>query len=108
MPLPAVLTPDEIADALKRLRGWQTRENELFKRLQFENFDGAMKFMQACVPGIEQLNHHPVWSNKFNTVELHLTTFDVGNRVTTSDVKLAEILENVLSDYGEDFGFVPE
>jgi len=41
------------------------------------------------------MNHHPNWSNVYNTVTIELTTHDAGNVVTDNDRKLAEIIDSV-------------
>jgi len=61
--------------------------------------------MQACVEGIEQRNHHPVWCNKYDSIDIHLDTFDAGHRVTNKDVDLAEFLDSVLNESGQLFGY---
>jgi len=38
----------------------------------------------------EKMDHHPNWSNVYNTVEISLTSHDAGNTVTERDRKLAK------------------
>lgn len=44
----------------------------------------------------ESQNHHPIWKNEYNKVEIWLTTHDAGNRVTNKDQKLAESINRLL------------
>jgi 4a-hydroxytetrahydrobiopterin dehydratase len=44
---------------------------------------------------IEQLNHHPKWTNIYNTVTVELSTHDEGNIVTEKDRKLAQLLDSI-------------
>ena len=44
---------------------------------------------------ISKINHHPEWKNIYNRIEVVLTTHDAGNRVTSLDRKLAEIMDAV-------------
>jgi 4a-hydroxytetrahydrobiopterin dehydratase len=104
--MPTPLTSDAIADALLRLPGWSGGEKGIERRIEFEDFPGALQFMQACVEGIQQRNHHPVWTNKFNVVEIHLDTFDEGRVVTEKDIDLAQFFEAVLAEYGSEFRVV--
>ncbi len=67
-----------------------------------------MQFMQVCIEGIERLNHHPVWTNKFNRVDIHLDTFDIGHWVTALDVELARYFDSVLQEKGQQLGYVLE
>jgi 4a-hydroxytetrahydrobiopterin dehydratase len=43
----------------------------------------------------EELNHHPEWTNVYNTVAIRLNTHDAGNKVTGKDVELATRLERI-------------
>lgn len=100
------LNDEAIRTALRDLPRWSGGPKGLERKLEFEDFRGAMNFMQACIEPIERLNHHPVWKNKYNTVDIHLDTFDVGNVVTDLDVKLARTFDKVLTERGREFGLV--
>lgn len=43
----------------------------------------------------EAHNHHPNWSNVYNTVNIELTTHDAGNVVTDKDRKLAAAIDAI-------------
>ena len=100
------LTAEEINTALHSLSGWSGNEKGLERRLEFEDFRGAMNFMQACVEDIERLNHHPVWTNKYNGIDIHLDTFDIGNFVTELDINLARAIDRILAERGREFGLL--
>jgi 4a-hydroxytetrahydrobiopterin dehydratase len=42
----------------------------------------------------EKINHHPDWSNVYNTVTIKLSTHDAGG-ITDYDVKLANIIDKI-------------
>ena len=44
----------------------------------------------------EKMDHHPNWSNAYNTVTIELTTHDAGNTITDKDRKLAAAIDQVL------------
>lgn len=44
----------------------------------------------------EKLDHHPNWSNVYNTVVIELTTHDAGNVVTEKDRNLAKEIDRIL------------
>jgi len=41
----------------------------------------------------EKMDHHPNWSNVYDTVEISLTSHDAGNTVTDRDRKLAKKID---------------
>ena len=103
---PRPLEAAEIETALAKLKEWSGDQQGLKRKLIFRDFRGAMKFMQACIEGIEQRNHHPAWCNIYNSVDIQLNTHDAGNRVTKKDVDLAEFIDSILSDARNEFGYV--
>lgn len=44
----------------------------------------------------ESHNHHPKWTNEWNTVEIWLSTHDQGNIVTEKDKKLALEIDKIV------------
>ena len=101
---PRCLEAAEIETALSKLTGWSGDQQGLQRELVFQDFPAAMKFMQACIEGIEARNHHPTWCNTYNSVSVRLNTHDAGNRVTGKDIDLAEFINSVLSDDRQEFG----
>lgn len=69
---------------------WKEENNQLQATFKFKNFMEAFSFMTEVAFHAEKQNHHPNWSNVYNTVEIQLTTHDAGNTVTEKDHKLAE------------------
>jgi len=43
----------------------------------------------------EKNNHHPLWTNVWNTVEIWLSTHDAGDVITEKDTKLAQAIDKV-------------
>ncbi|MFL6464489.1 MAG: 4a-hydroxytetrahydrobiopterin dehydratase [Bryobacteraceae bacterium] len=103
---PRSLEATEIETALSKLKGWSGDQHGLKRKLIFGDFRGAMKFMQACIEGIEERDHHPAWCNTYNSVDIQLNTHDAGNRVTGKDLDLAEFIDSILSDGQQDFGYL--
>lgn len=75
---------------------WKEKNNQLQKTFTFKDFSEAFAFMTRVAFLSEQHQHHPNWSNVWNTVEIHLTTHDEGNTVTEKDRKLAEAIDKLL------------
>jgi 4a-hydroxytetrahydrobiopterin dehydratase len=69
---------------------WQEKDNKLYRKFEFKNFVEAFAFMTQVALIAEKMNHHPLWTNVWNTVEIWLSTHDAGDIVTDKDHKLAE------------------
>lgn len=44
----------------------------------------------------EKMNHHPRWTNTWNTVEIWLNTHDAGDVVTEKDHALAKEIDKLV------------
>jgi 4a-hydroxytetrahydrobiopterin dehydratase len=75
---------------------WQETENKLYRKFQFRNFSEAFAFMTRVAMEAEKMDHHPLWTNVWNTVEIWLNTHDAGDIVTEKDHKLAEKIDALL------------
>jgi len=75
------------------------KENALSVMLEFKDFGEAFSFMKEVAEISEKLNHHPDWSNKWNRVEIQLTTHDQGNLVTEKDHLLANAINIIAQKY---------
>ena len=73
--------------------------NQLSATFKFENFVQAFAFMTEVAFHAEKHNHHPNWSNVYNTVEIHLSTHDAGNVVTDKDRDLAGAIDGVYGKF---------
>jgi 4a-hydroxytetrahydrobiopterin dehydratase len=85
----------EIDEELKKLEGWEIKDNKLHKEIQFESFNQAFGFMTRAAMEIEKMNHHPEWFNVYNRITIDLTTHDAGG-ITNNDVNLARILNSLI------------
>ena len=85
----------EITEELKKLEGWEIKDNKLHKEIQFESFNQAFGFMTRAAMEIEKMNHHPEWFNVYNRIIIDLTTHDAGG-ITNNDVNLARILNSLI------------
>jgi 4a-hydroxytetrahydrobiopterin dehydratase len=75
---------------------WQHTSNKLYKKFQFANFSEAFAFMTRVAIEAEKANHHPLWTNVWNTVEIWLSTHDAGDVVTDKDHQLAKAIDALL------------
>ena len=72
---------------------WEEKENKLYKKFEFKNFSEAFAFMTRVALAAEKMDHHPLWTNVYNKVEIWLNTHDAGDVVTDKDKKLAEQID---------------
>lgn len=72
---------------------WTETENALYRKFVFANFSQAFAFMTRVALLAEAMNHHPRWSNVWNTVEIWLNTHDAGDVVTQKDHELAAAID---------------
>ena len=86
------MAPDDIEQALTGLDGWSYDGEALIKTYEFADFAAAIDFMAAARPGIDELNHHPEWTNVYNRIDVRLSSHDVGG-VTKRDLQLARLLD---------------
>lgn len=74
---------------------WIEENNQLKRTFKFKDFIEAFAFMSKVAILSEKQNHHPNWSNVYNTVEICLSTHDAGNVVTDKDRKLAAAIDQL-------------
>lgn len=76
---------------------WKEVDNQLTKTFTFRDFSEAFGFMARVAMIAEKMNHHPTWTNTWNTVSFELSTHDAGNKVTGRDRKLAEAIDKLIA-----------
>lgn len=77
-PRPPRLTDAESAAALAALPDWSVIDGSLHRTLEFRDFAAAFEFMTAVAAIAEELDHHPDWSNSWNTVRIDIVSHDAG------------------------------
>ena len=74
---------------------WTNENNRLKKTFKFKDFTNAFAFMTKVAIVAEKMNHHPTWTNTWNTVTFELSTHDAGDIVTDRDRRLAQAIDEV-------------
>ncbi|MBN8185526.1 4a-hydroxytetrahydrobiopterin dehydratase [Salipiger thiooxidans] len=74
--------------------GWEMVDGRdaIRKTYEFADFVEAFSWMTRAAMWAEKWNHHPEWSNVYKTVEVVLSTHDVGG-LSSLDAKLARKLD---------------
>ena len=75
---------------------WKEEYNSLYRKFNFKDFNEAFAFMTRVALIAEKMDHHPRWTNVYNTIEVWLNTHDAGDVVTDKDRKLATKIDALL------------
>ena len=87
------LTQAVIAVLLADLPEWQLRQDgtAITRKFKFGDFNAAFGFMTRVALYADKHDHHPEWSNIYNTVEITLTTHDAGG-LSARDAAMARAI----------------
>ena len=88
------LTNVEIEQGLQALAGWTVKDGKLNKTFEFNDFVQAFGFMTQAAIIAEKQNHHPEWSNVYQTVVVDLFSHD-SKGITPRDLKLARAMDDI-------------
>lgn len=89
------LTENQIQERLTSMEGWTYNDNAIHTSFEFENFKEAFASMTRIAFEAERLNHHPDWTNVYNTLQISLNTHDAEG-VTEKDFELAKIIDALI------------
>ncbi len=90
----AKLVEREIAAELSKLGGWSVVNGNLHRVLEFKDFEQAFGFMTRVALAAEKMDHHPDWSNSWNSVTIDLCTHSAGG-LTKNDFDLAGKIQQI-------------
>lgn len=91
------LSADDIEARLTDVPRWAVVDGKLSRELKFNDFVEAFGFMSMVALLAEKLNHHPEWSNVWNTVQIELTTHSAGG-LSELDFQLAAAINKALGE----------
>ena len=91
------LEQQDVSERLRKLQGWELRDAEIYKEFTFADFTQAFAFMTRVAAAAESMNHHPDWTNVYNTVRICLSSHDVGG-LSARDFDLAERIDQLRGD----------
>ena len=75
---------------------WREENNFLVKEFVFKDFKEAFAFMTMVALAAEKMDHHPLWTNVYNKVQIQLNTHDAGNIITEKDRQLAAVIDKLI------------
>ena len=112
MPIkPSPMSEVDINIALgELLKGWEVASGplpgdsnklraELHRTFEFRNFLDVLAFMTEVADFADKANHHPRWENIYETLDVYLTTWDIGHRISHLDVQLAQFFDRAYQSY---------
>lgn len=90
------LSEEERKSWLDALDGWELAQGRdaIERTFKFKDFSEAWGFMSRVALIAESSDHHPEWSNVYNTVEVTLTTHDADG-LSHRDVKMAKAINGL-------------
>jgi len=77
------------------MAGWDEEGGVLHREFTFDDFAGALAFVNQVGAVAEQVNHHPDIDIRWNTVTLRLSTHSAGGVVTDRDRDLAARIDRL-------------
>ena len=75
---------------------WTEKNDTLYRKFEFGNFSEAFAFMTRVALEAEKRDHHPLWTNVYNRVEIWLSTHSAGDKVTQKDRELAAAINQLV------------
>lgn len=92
------LDPEAREAALLKLNGWiyDPGSDAISHDFKFKTFSDAFSFMTRVALAAEKMDHHPEWSNAYNSVRITLTTHSAGG-LTDKDMTLAEKIDRLMT-----------
>jgi len=90
----AKLNASEIKSALADTADWAKKGSAITRTFEFDDFAGAMKFVNSVAKLAEKANHHPDIDIRWNKVTLSLSTHDEGG-LTSKDFELAKKIDQI-------------
>ena len=94
-----VLTEADILKGKYETLSWSISDKNLSKTFVFKDFAEAFAFMAEVAKIAEELDHHPDWSNSWNTVEISITNHQAGG-ITEVDLYMCARIEETAERWG--------
>ena len=83
-------------EEINQLEGWRHENAALCRDFVFDDFVQAFSFMTRVALFAEKMDHHPNWVNIYNRVSIQLTSHDAGNTVSSKDIRLAKMIDEMM------------
>ena len=87
------MTDEAVAKALKTLHGWSHKNDTIEKTYSFDDYLAGLAFATTVGTIAQGFDHHPDILIKWRKVTVTFSTHDADNKVTATDIKIAEAIE---------------
>jgi 4a-hydroxytetrahydrobiopterin dehydratase len=85
----------DISTKVKSLEDWEQSGESIEKEFEFDDFTGALEFVNKVGEIAEDHGHHPnILLHDYNKVTIVTTTHDKG-KLTEKDIKLAQDIDDI-------------
>jgi 4a-hydroxytetrahydrobiopterin dehydratase len=91
----ALLTEDEIEEALADLDGWTGDTESLTRTAELPSFTAAISVVDEVAEVAEEMDHHPDIDIRWRTLTFTCSTHSEGG-VTEKDVELAHRINSII------------
>ena len=90
-----VLGAQDAEARISGLPGWSVEDGRLQREVRCKDFVEAFGLLTKIALVAESMDHHPDWSNSWNTVRISLVTHSAGG-LTELDFTLAQRIEELV------------
>ena len=80
-----------------QLENWKNNGTNISRKIVFNSFMDAIRAINLIAVEAEKLDHHPNWSNVYNTLSISLFTH-TKNDVTDLDYELATQINRIVHE----------
>ena len=87
------LTPEQTAEYLGRVEGWEASDDKIHKTWTFPDFYGAMTFVNLMAELAEDEGHHPDFCVHYNRVDVTIWTHAIDGLSENDFILAAKIDE---------------
>jgi len=90
-----LLVEEELKQALRKIPEWEMVGKAIERTVEFDDFLGAIDFVEQVAEIAEEEEHHPDINIRYNKVTLSLSTHDESG-LTSRDFEVAERIDNLM------------
>ena len=91
------LSERTIEERLDKFEGWDYVDGAIEASFKFKDFKEAFSMMTRIAFDCETHNHHPDWTNVYNSLKIRLNTHDAKG-VTDKDFELAHTINKIIEN----------